>query len=241
MPVGSAAVFESYIKNGLSEWAGVQSATAVSMLDAPLASDAIAVSSPESFSEINVQVAGVDEADLTRFDGRYFYTATDNKVSVLAADNSAPSTSLINTIVLGDSASISGLYLADDDASDKRLAMLANDYRYQWRPDEVVPWHWTNGTTRLSLYDVEQPESASEITTVNIEGYLVDSRRIGNLLYLITSDRHQLSQALYPTLPLLKTERAINRRSIMRTSMTYYPSILMVLARPTTSSVRRTV
>ena len=212
VPVGSAAVFESYIKNGLSEWAGVQSTTAVSMLDAPLASDAIAVSSPESFSEINVQVAGVDEADLTRFDGRYFYTATDNKVSVLAADNNAPSTSLINTIILGDSASISGLYLVDDDASDKRLAMLANDYQYQWRPDEVVPWHWTNGTTRLSLYDIEQPESASEITTVNIEGYLIDSRRIGNLLYLITRSTPTL--AGFIPYPATSEDRASNQQAI---------------------------
>ena len=212
VPVGSAAVFESYIKNGLSEWAGVQSATAVRMLDAPLASDAIAVSSPESFSEINVQVAGVDEADLTRFDGRYFYTATDNKVSVLAADNNAPSTSLINTIILGDSASISGLYLVADDASDKRLAMLANDYQYQWRPDEVVPWHWTNGTTTLSLYDVEQPESASEITTVNIEGYLVDSRRIGNLLYLITRSTPTL-EGFIPY-PATSEDRASNQQAI---------------------------
>ena len=212
VPVGSAAVFESYIKNGLSEWAGVQSTTAVSMLDAPLASDAIAVSSPESFSEINVQVAGVDEADLTRFDGSYFYTARDNKISVLAADNSAPSTSLINTIILGDSASISGLYLVDDDASDKRLAMLANDYQYQWRPDEVVPWHWTNGTTRLSLYDVEQPESASEITTVNIEGYLVDSRRIGNLLYLITRSTPTL-EGFIPY-PATSEDRASNQQAI---------------------------
>ena len=212
VPVGSAAVFESYIKNGLSEWAGVQSATAVSMLDAPLASDAIAVSSPESFSEINVQVAGVDEADLTRFDGRYFYTARDNKVSVLAADNNAPSTSLINTIILGDSASISGLYLVADDASDKRLAMLANDYQYQWRPDEVVPWHWTNGTTTLSLYDVEQPESASEITTVNIEGYLVDSRRIGNLLYLITRSTPTL-EGFIPY-PATSEDRASNQQAI---------------------------
>ena len=212
VPVGSAAVFESYIKNGLSEWAGVQSTTAVSMLNAPLASDAIAVSSPESFSEINVQVAGVDEADLTRFDGRYFYTARDNKVSVLAADNNAPSTSLINTIILGDSASISGLYLVADDASDKRLAMLANDYQYQWRPDEVVPWHWTNGTTRLSLYDVEQPESASEITTVNIEGYLVDSRRIGNLLYLITRSTPTL-EGFIPY-PATSEDRASNQQAI---------------------------
>ncbi|MDC0892586.1 beta-propeller domain-containing protein [Pseudomonadales bacterium] len=212
VPVGSAAVFESYIKNGLSEWAGVQSTTAVSMLNAPLASDAIAVSSPESFSEINVQVAGVDEADLTRFDGRYFYTARDNKVSVLAADNNAPSTSLINTIILGDSASISGLYLVADDASDKRLAMLANDYQYQWRPDEVVPWHWTNGTTTLSLYDVEQPESASEITTVNIEGYLVDSRRIGNLLYLITRSTPTL-EGFIPY-PATSEDRASNQQAI---------------------------
>ncbi len=212
VPVGSAAVFESYIKNGLSEWAGVQSTTAVSMLDAPLASDVVAVSSPESFSEINNQVAGVDEADLTRFDGSYFYTARDNKISVLTADNSAPSTSLVNTITLRDSASVSGLYLVEGDASDKRLAILANDYQYQWRPDEVVPWHWTNGTTTLSLYNIEQPESASEITSLNIEGYLIDSRRIGNLLYLITRSTPSLEGLV--TYPATSEDRASNQQAI---------------------------
>ena len=212
VPVGSAAVFESYIKNGLSEWAGLKSTTAVSRLEASSVDDAIAVSSPENFSEINIQVAGVDEADLTRFDGSYFYAARENQVSVLAADNDTPSTSLINTIILNDSARISGLYLVEDDASDKRLAMLANDYQYQWRPDEVVPWYWTNGTTKLSLYNVEQPEFATEVTTLNIEGYLIDSRRIGNLLYLITRSTPTLD-AFIPY-PANAEERNSNQEAI---------------------------
>ena len=212
VPVGSAEVFESYVKNGLSEWAGLQSRTAVSQLSAPTAGDALAVSSPESFSEINVQVAGVDEADLTRFDGSYFYTARDNEISVLAANNTAPSTSLVNSITLSDSERITGLYLVQDDAADTRLAMLASDYQYRWRADEIVPWNWINGTTKLSLYNVEDPESAAEITTLNIQGYLIDSRRIGNLLYLVTRSTPALDG--FTPYPATAEEREGNQQVI---------------------------
>ncbi|MFT6432322.1 MAG: hypothetical protein ACJAVI_000357 [Candidatus Azotimanducaceae bacterium] len=193
-PVGSPEVFESFVKQGLSEWAGLESAntgvpvSAIASADGLFAelSNSLSDSRSDNFSEINVQVQGVDEADLTRFDGSFFYTAKDNEVSILAANNASPSTSLVNTITLSDNTRITGLYLLKGDDIDSRLAVLGSDYQYRWRTDEIVPWNWTDGATRLSLYNVESAQATSEITTLDIQGYLIDSRRIGNLLYLVT-------------------------------------------------------
>jgi len=212
VPIGAAGIFESHIKTGLSEWAGIQSANAVSQFSAVTAGDGLFAAPLERFSEINVQVAGVDEADLTRFDGNYFYTARNNQLSILAADNQSPSTGLIDTITLGDSARISGLYLVQNDAMDSRLALLASDYQYRWRNDEIVPWYWTDGTTRLSLFNVANPENATEITTLDIQGYLIDSRRIGNLLYLITRSTPTLEG--FTPYPATAAERAQNQTLI---------------------------
>ncbi len=189
VPLDSMQSFETFIKLGLSQWAGtVNSAQATSLSEASPEPEAIAADAGQatSVSELNVQVGGVDEADIARFDGSYLYIADGNKIDIISVDNINPSSALVKTISLQDNTSVSGMYLAIADQQTTLLAVLGSNYNYQWQASTETPWAWRDGTTLLELYDVDDPANASRLNTLQIQGYLIDSRRIDDILYLVT-------------------------------------------------------
>ncbi|ARU59001.1 secreted protein containing beta-propeller domain [Oleiphilus messinensis] len=80
---------------------------------------------------------------------------------------------------------IDGLYLHDADNGAKSLVVVQTDQSYMW-----ATWNyyggWNNGNTELTMYAVNNPQNVSESWNITIEGTLIDSRRIGDKLYLVT-------------------------------------------------------
>src|SRR5262249_8056647 len=62
---------------------------------------ATTVAGDTTFSKTNVQVAGVDEADIVKTDGRYLYVLANDKLSILAAWPAADLQSLSVTALEG--------------------------------------------------------------------------------------------------------------------------------------------
>jgi uncharacterized secreted protein with C-terminal beta-propeller domain len=185
--VSSDQQFEAFIKLGLSQWAGTadsSQAASLSSYEETLSTDASLP--PAAFSDVNVQVDGVDEADISRFDGQHLYVADGNLVYILEADNQTPSTELINTLVLEDNTQVDGLHLVTSEQQSDLLAVIGSDYSYQWREDNKVPWAWRGGITLLSLYDIDNPADVTRLVTLRLQGYLIDTRRIGDVLYIVS-------------------------------------------------------
>lgn len=155
--------------------------------------DAFEASAGKNFSQTNTQEQGVDEADRIKYNGDYFYVAAHPtwqnneqvpaKVRVLKrADDYSLSevTSLPNPIEQGN---IHGLYLQQD-----RLAVIASDYPIWTFADTLFePWHEGQAKVSLNIYDMQDPQNAVNLAKIEIDGTLLDSRRINNHLYLVTS------------------------------------------------------
>ena len=82
-----------------------------------------------SYSTTNVQVAGVDEADTVKTDGKYLYVinqdysgASQNNIYILNADPQNPA--VISKIALGNNTDLAGMYLSQD---GDRLAVLGSN------------------------------------------------------------------------------------------------------------------
>ncbi len=145
---------------------------------------------PKSYSETNVQVEGIDEADIVKTDGTYIYlTGNDilegrleSKVYIVKA---YPPTniSLVSTINLAGH--IEGLYIYDD----KLIALTAqHPYGILKVEGDVIPPYPIEQTpvTIVYIYDIQDKEKPTLVKEVNVTGAYVTSRLKGDVLYVIT-------------------------------------------------------
>ncbi len=143
----------------------------------------------QHYSTTNIQVAGVDEADVVKNDGTYIYTTSTNHVSIVKA-YPASKAQLLST--LSFQGTIQGLYI-----DGTRLVVLWENYTYttcQLCPvmglaTGAMRPIYVGGSlkTTASIYDVSNRANPVLRQTVSAEGYYLGSRMIGDYLYFISS------------------------------------------------------
>ncbi len=130
-----------------------------------------------SYSRTNIQVSGVDEADIVKSDGEYIYIVKGDKVyivkayppdqlrimSTISLAGNYNSTSTNNTgFIEKHSINIKGIYLYDN-----KLVILAEEYSYRIIPSEIVITPSTIPPTTTEPANNEL-ESSPTTTTVTI-------------------------------------------------------------------------
>lgn len=141
--------------------------------------------SDKSFSETNVQVAGVDEADLVKTDGDFIYTLSSGDLVIVKAWPAGEMAEVGRVAVPGWSES---LYLIGDRAvvlsSGSRTELLSS------APDPAYPygdwygWYW-DPVTVVTVIDVSDRSAPSVTAQHAFDGNLQATRRIGDRLYLV--------------------------------------------------------
>jgi inhibitor of cysteine peptidase len=141
------------------------------------------------FSQTNIQIDGVDEAEVVKTDGKYIYYASNqpeadgfNYVTITRAVP-AHEMSIIKRIKLPNNYSNIQLYLADG-----RLTILANRWNnnYVYSP---TPLSIGNGSvTVVVVYDVADPTSPRLDRFYTVNGDISQSRREGNYLYVLSQN-----------------------------------------------------
>jgi hypothetical protein len=208
VPAHSSAQFADYIKDGLRQWSGVGSdsnleiATANPFMDdiglpGAETTDAVdLIASVESdasadfqagFTETNVLVAGVDEIDAVKYDGAYLYVANRDVIQVLETNTDGSGATVtdrisINTGQNDSNLLIRGLYFSAD---SNLVTSISEAQVFTWFDAWFSPWGW-NGQTRIDLIDVSDVNNLSRINSLELDGSYINSRRIGNILYVVT-------------------------------------------------------
>jgi len=142
--------------------------------------------SASTYSHTNNQVEGVDEADIVKNDGKYIYTLSGNKVVIV---NAYPANELKVLSEINFS-SASNMFVNND-----KLIVLSNSY-------EVIPYtvnsvnavrclgcgnYGTQRTTAI-IYNIKDRENPILESNFSFDGNYIDSRMIGNYVYLISSN-----------------------------------------------------
>ncbi len=131
------------------------------------------------FSQTNIQVAGVDEADIVKNDGKYVYTisgqnlyivdaypAAEAKVLATIKFNSRPQNMFIqgrDLIVFGQNTNMSALPIY-------QTMRRQSDYTF------------------FKVFDLTNPVSPKLVRDLNFEGDYHDARLIGNYVYFLTDN-----------------------------------------------------
>jgi len=130
------------------------------------------------YSGTNIQVEGVDEADIVKSDGEYIYLAIDNRLIIAKAYPPEEARVLCELELKGN---IEGLFVNGD-----RLAVLEGGSVYGiWREGSSSSSYEVK--TSIRVYDIADRENPVLQREMSIDGYYVSSRMIGDYVYLIAS------------------------------------------------------
>jgi uncharacterized secreted protein with C-terminal beta-propeller domain len=140
------------------------------------------------YSKTNVQVDGVDEADVVKTDGKYIYQVKKEKL-VVAEVYPAESMKVVAQLDFTDkSLTPSEIYVDGNhlvvigQSTDKPI------YRAQGNAKiAIMPQRITNTFTKAIVYDITNKEDIKQLRELEIEGNYLSSRKIGSSLYLVTN------------------------------------------------------
>lgn len=141
------------------------------------------------YSTTNVQVEGVDEADIVKTDGKYLYHVNNNRIVVAEI---YPSDKMkIKKIIELEKENVypRELYL-----DEKYLVLIgtSNNAIPVYRPmqsgimPEYYP-HYDNDTVKLMAYDISDKSNIKKVREIELEGNYLSSRKIGSKLYLVSN------------------------------------------------------
>lgn len=121
----------------------------------------------QEYSDTNVQVEGIDEADIVKTDGAYIYILSHSEIHIVSADGA--SMKEVSAIELpADYYSGNGeLYLYDNN-----IALLY--------------YSWDTGNTSILTYDISNRAAPVPVKTLTQSGRYVASRMINGILYTIS-------------------------------------------------------
>jgi uncharacterized secreted protein with C-terminal beta-propeller domain len=190
---------------------------------APPSEPAPSLSVPETasqggYSTTNIQVAGVDEADTVKTDGKYIYVASNdystgqNHVYVVKADPQDPR--VIAKITLENNTYLAGIYLSQD---SNKLVVIGSEYQvYAYdvavpaaREAMIYPYR-SEVQTFISVYDISDKVHPVLASNFTLSGSYFNSRMIGDYVYAVVSQQAYVLESGVIPLPKVYAETGIS-------------------------------
>ncbi|MBI3963821.1 MAG: beta-propeller domain-containing protein [Candidatus Kerfeldbacteria bacterium] len=159
------------------------------------------------YSTTNVQVEGVDEADLVKADGSYLYTVSHGSLSILATP--ADGATLVSQTDLDFTPQ--ELFVGRDDivvfGSSYRDTRLEQEDTGTVQPSRLLPPDISTGAfTVAQLWDVRDRSKPVLRRTIEFEGTYQTSRLIDNDVYLVLNTPPRYNAEDEQILPLYRDE-----------------------------------
>jgi len=139
------------------------------------------------YSTTNIQVAGVDEADIVKTDGQYIYLVSGNRTIIVKA--SPPEQAQVLSEIELEGTAI-GIFINGD-----RLVVFEEDTPYY--PYNDIRWGPTgefympliiSPKTSIKVYDVSDRENPRLQRELSADGQYVSSRMIGDYAYVVINE-----------------------------------------------------
>ncbi|URM31237.1 beta-propeller domain-containing protein [Cytobacillus firmus] len=183
--IGSRKKLNSYFSKMLKEERTFFSGRDMAVSEESSSAKSSEDSAGTDFSGTNVQVTGIDEADLIKTDGTHIYKISENKVQIIKAVP-ADKMELESQLTFNGDFSPYQLFI-----EGSQLIVLGHSYK-------DVPEHIGKASaekmiapafqsTKSFVYNIEHKQKPKKVREADIEGSLLASRLMDGKVYLITS------------------------------------------------------
>lgn len=130
------------------------------------------------YSETNVQVAGVDEADIIKTDGEYVYAVSKKNLFIVKA-YPAENAEIVAQIAFDSTPR--NIYVQDN-----FLAVYGNDeVIFENDTYDLLPR--PSSFTFFKVFDISDRKNPVQVRDLDFEGGFIDSRLVGDYVYFVTS------------------------------------------------------
>ncbi|MBI5754259.1 beta-propeller domain-containing protein, partial [Candidatus Peregrinibacteria bacterium] len=152
--------------------------------------DTGSVAGSADYSTTNLQVQGVDEADIVKNDGKYVYVLKGNTVRVVQATPPSGMKELDRVKFDDEKFTPEDMYV-----DGNRLVVIGSAYSSLYdRPyvNEKVGMmpiigdnFYYGGVTKMYIFDISDHAKITKLRALSYEGNYTSSRKIGNMVYMI--------------------------------------------------------
>jgi len=231
VPVKEPNALLNPLKNGVRLSLDPGPVPATAGLNAPLANG------ESTYSRTTVQVDGVDEADLLKYDGRYMYVVKPEAVpasltvpvpgmtrNVLKVVKTNPADATIEVTseftIPGEQSTLPQIYQVQSAAGTAEyIAAVSQDFSGWLLPQpHVASLVVQPDRTRVQLLDVRDAYNVAQTWEIELDGWLRASRKIGDTLYLVNSYRPRLAGLDLPA--ETQQKREANERRVRNANAT---------------------
>ncbi len=168
----------------------------------------------EDYSTTNIQVQGVDEADIVKNDGKYIYAVTENKVAIIDAFP-PENMKVLSEIKIENPREIF--------INGEKLIIFSQGYNYViydgtlGEPREAIaeysilprPGGYPDYKTQIHVYDIGDKENPKLEQNISLDGDYIESRMIDDYVYVISSKYVLAPDITMPTYRINNIERKV--------------------------------
>ncbi len=169
--------------------------------------------SKSAYSTTNVQVAGVDEADILKTDGKYLYHLVKDKLKI-SEIYPADSMKMVANIAFEEDFAPMELYVENDMA-----IVIGTKYESAYR-------YGGNNLTKIIVYDIKDKANPKVAKEVDVSGFYNSSRRIDNSLYWVAQtyiNVYDFDDGIMP-LPIYRDSRiSTEMKEVSCEEIRYFP------------------
>lgn len=144
-------------------------------LDSSTQESGISTSSTKEYSTTNIQVENVDEADVTKTDGDYIYSLSENKVIITDVRDET------------QIKKVAEIEQTDSNTFPTELILYQNKLIIISEKLKEISFYLTGDKTIVTIYDISNKEQPKEIKSYQLEQAYYTSRCIDGKLYIIAS------------------------------------------------------
>lgn len=144
------------------------------------------VSGPDyaDFSGTNVQVKNVDEPDYIKTDGKYLYIVNQNWLTIIDAYPAENAKVVLKIALDIEQQNLENLFLNGDNLV---IFYYGSSQTYGIAQYDFAPYPIYTPKMFSTILDVSDRENPTIVTKYEVDGSYVNSRMIGNIVYLVTN------------------------------------------------------
>ncbi|MFA5108052.1 MAG: beta-propeller domain-containing protein [Candidatus Micrarchaeia archaeon] len=139
------------------------------------------------YSQTNVQIAGIDEADFVKTDGKYIYLIEGNELIIVDAQNPKEAKIVSRTKIPDDG---NGNYGQANQmfVQGKKLVLFAGAQKKSMAISEydITPYQKYDAYTIVYTYDISDVKNPKISSNISISGSYYQSRMMDKVVYVIT-------------------------------------------------------